>query len=68
MCLGTLHGRGCAVPFLCAFSSGSGNFLLIVMHCQTLAARHQGVNKEGSLLEVWKCVMEVATIAFDLLL
>lgn len=68
MCLETMHGRGCAVPFLFASSSGSGNCLLIVMHCQALTIRHQDVNKEGSLLEMWKCVMEVATIAFALLL
>lgn len=64
--LETLHGRGCAVPFL--FASSSGSRILIVMQHQTLATRHQVVNKEGSLLEVWKCVMEIATIAFILLL
>lgn len=67
MYLETLRGRSCAVPFLFASSSGSGN-CLIVMHCQTLTTRHQDVNKEGRFLEVWKCVMEVAIIAFALLL
>lgn len=67
MFLESLHEKGCAVPFF-ASSSGSRNCLLIVLHRQMLTTRHQDVNKEGSLLEVCKCVMEVATIVFVLLL